>query len=118
MLSEDKRAGILVTVAVHLTVIIVLLLTSITVISRRGSTFLLAFEDEVEFVEKKEMKLEEEPMTDEEMDAIQRSIEQMIAQRQSQSDPHRNIITTRNADARGTDADKLYEDAERLAEAL
>lgn len=118
MLSEDKRAGILVTVAVHLTVIIFLLLTSITAISRRGSTFLLAFEDDVEFVQNKEAKLEEEPMSEEEMDAIQRSIEQLMAQRGLSPDAPRNIITTRNADARGTDADKLYEDAARLAEAL
>ena len=117
MLSEDKRAGILVTVAVHLTVIIFLLLTSITVISRRGSTFLLAFEDDVEYIEKKDAELEE-PMSEEEMDAIQRSIEELMARRGLSPDAPRNIITTRNADARGTDAEKLYADAERLAEAL
>ena len=122
MLSEEKKAGILITVAVHLTVIIFLLLTSITVISRRGSTIVIDFQDSPEPKQARtEQILEDQPeeLTPEERDAIMASIERLMAQRniEQRSDYH-NVITSRNPDARGTDADKLYEDAARLADAL
>ena len=121
MLSGEKKAGILVTVIVHLTVIIFLLLTSIHTIARRGSEMiLLDFDDFEELIakEKEPEILEEEEISPEEMAAIQASIEQMLAERNLQHADFHNVTTSRNVDARNTDADKLYEDAERLAEAL
>ena len=120
MLSGEKKAGILVTVIVHLTVIIFLLITSIHTIARRGGEMiLLDFEDYERLVARdKEPELEEETVSPEEMAAIQASIEQMLAERNLQHADYHNVTTSRNVDARNTDADKLYEDAERLAEAL
>ena len=121
MLSEEKKAGILITVAVHLTVIIFLLLTSISVVSSKRNVeyILLDFED-LERPKADPVVLEEqEDLTPEEREAIMASIERLMAERamEQRSDYH-NIITSRNPDARGTDADKLYEDARRLAEDL
>lgn len=120
MLSGENKAGILVTVIVHLTVIIFLLLTSIHTIARRGSEMiLLDFDDYEELVAKeKEPELQEEEISPEDMAAIQASIEQMLAERNLQHADYHNVTTSRNVDARNTDADKLYEDAARLAEAL
>lgn len=120
MLSGEKKAGILVTVIVHLTVIIFLLLTSIHTIVRRGSEMiLLDFDDYEELIAKeKEPEMLEEDLSPEEMAAIQASIEQMLAERNLQHADYHNVTTSRNVDARNTDADQLYEDAARLAEAL
>ena len=120
MLSGENKAGILVTVIVHLTVIIFLLLTSIHTIARRGSEMiLLDFDDYEQLLAKdREPELQEEELSPEEMAAIQASIEQMLAERNLQHADYHNVTTSRNVDARNTDADKLYEDAARLAEAL
>lgn len=120
MLSGENKAGILVTVIVHLTVIIFLLLTSIHTIVRRGSEMiLLDFDDYEELIAKeKEPEMLEEDLSPEEMAAIQASIEQMLAERNLQHADYHNVTTSRNVDARNTDADQLYEDAARLAEAL
>jgi len=121
MLSEEKKAGILITVAVHLTVIIFLLLTSIGVVtSKRNIEYiLLDFEDLEQPKKDLAVQEKEEDMTPEEREAIMASIERMMAERaREQHSDYRNIITTRNPDARGTDAKKLYEDAARLAEEL
>ena len=121
MLSEEKKAGILITVAVHLTVIIFLLLTSISVITRERNTefILIAFDDEPTESSEPVVEREEEELSPEERDAILASIDRMMAERalENPSSTH-NIITSRNPDARGTDADKLYDDAAKLAEAL
>lgn len=120
MLSGENKAGILVTVIVHLTVIIFLLAASIHTIAHRGNEMiLLDFDDYEELVAKeKEPELQEEEISPEEMAAIQASIEQMLAERNLQHAEYHNITTSRNVDARNTDADQLYEDAAKLAEAL
>lgn len=120
MLSGENKAGILVTVIVHLTVIIFLLATSIHTIARRGSEMiLLDFDDYEELVAKdREPELLEEEISPEEMAAIQASIEQMLAERNLQHADYHNVTTSRNVDARNIDADQLYEDAAKLAEAL
>lgn len=120
MLSGEKQAGILITVAVHLMVIIFLLLTSIHTLARRGSEFILIDPSEIpDFAEKKEVEIpEDEELTQEEIDMIQRSIDQMMAERGMQHSDYHNITTSRNVDARNIDADQLYADAEKLAEAL
>lgn len=115
MLSEDQRAGILITVAVHLTVIIFLLLTSIHTIAHRGGEMIVIdFDDEAEVTQHDTPESDTPELTT----AERMSIAEMIAARNIQGVDVHNITTSRNADARGTDADKLYDDADRLAEAL
>lgn len=119
MLSGDKQAGILITVAVHLTVMIVLLLVSIRTVTRRGAEFILIDPADLPDIETEtETEPEWDELTPEDIDLIQRSIDQMMAERHLQTVDYHNITSTRNVDARNTDADQLYADAERLAEAL
>ena len=114
LFSKDDRAGLYITVIFHLTVIIVLLLYSIDSTIRREESFVLDFskQEEIERKEKEEVFKED----------ISRKLDEMIAAAQSSSAPIRNIAVdatnSRLKDDRGTDAEQLYKDAERLAKDL
>lgn len=110
MKSED-RAGLYITVIVHLAVIIVLLLTQISSVRKGEQSFLIDFSRE-EAIEK---ALEEEKQKQEEEDfgnAVSRKVDELLGTASST----RNVIVDRAAlrDDRGTDAEQLYKDAERL----
>lgn len=115
-LFQDKegRAGLYITVIFHLTVIIVLLLYSIDTTLRREESFVLDFskQEEIEKKEKEEIFKED----------ISRKLDELISAAQSSSAPIRNIAVdatnSRLKDDRGTDAEQLYKDAERLAKDL
>ena len=113
-MKKENRAGLYLTVIFHLTVIIVLLLYSIDSTLRREESFVLDFskQEEIERKEKEEVMKQD----------ISRKLEEMIAAaRQQTSNQIRNIAVDAGAqlkDDRGTDADQLYKDAERLAREL
>ena len=114
--SEDK-AGLYITVIVHLAVIIVLLAGRIGASLGRENSFVIDFSRE-EALERRmleEKRQEEEAAWDEE---ISRKLEEMIAG--NDASQYRNVAVNRSAlkDDRGTDADQLYKDAERLAKDL
>ena len=116
-LSGEDKAGLYITVIVHLTVIVVLLLTQIGALLQRENTFVLDFtrqEAEERLAEAERQREEEEAFGDE----ISRRIENLIAGNAGVQ--FRNIATDRGQlkDDRGTDAAKLYEDAQRLAQDL
>ena len=98
----------------HLTVIIVLLLYSIDSTLRREESFVLDFskQEEIEKKEKEEIFKED----------ISRKLDELIAAAQSSNASIRNIAVdatnSRLKDDRGTDAEQLYKDAERLAKDL
>ena len=112
--NKEDRAGLYITVIFHLTVIIVLLLYQIDSTIRREESFVLDFskQEEIERREKQEIFKED----------ISRKLDELIAAAQSSSGDIRNIAvnTSRSAlkDDRGTDAEQLYKDAERLAQDL
>ena len=110
-LKKEDRAGLYITVIVHLAVIIVLLASQLSVSLRKEESFLLDFSKQ-ETIEKleKELALKEE---------ISRRLDELIAS-QGGNVPVRNVIVDRGAlrDDRNTDAEQLYKDAERLQEAL
>jgi TonB family protein len=109
-LKKEDRAGLYITVIVHLTVIIVLLASELGVQLRKEESFLLDFsrQESIEKLEK-ELALKEE---------ISRRLDELIAAQGSV--PIRNVVVDRGAlkDDRNTDAEQLYKDAERLQEAL
>ena len=98
----------------HLTVIIVLLLYSIDSTIRREESFVLDFskQEEIERKEKETIFKED----------ISRKLDEMIAAAQASGAPIRNIAVDASRstlkDDRGTDAEQLYKDAERLAQDL
>ena len=112
--NKDDRAGLYITVIFHLTVIIVLLLYQIDSTIRREESFVLDFskQEEIERQQREEVFKED----------ISRKLDELIAAAQSSNAPIRNIATDASRaelkDDRGTDAEQLYKDAERLAQDL
>lgn len=111
ILKKEDRAGLYITVIVHLTVIIVLLASQLSLALRKEESFVLDFSRQ-ETIE----RLQQELAFKEE---ISRRIDEIIASGGG-SVPIRNVAVDRGAlrDDRGTDAEQLYKDAERLQEAL
>ena len=111
---KDNKAGLYITVIFHLTVIIVLLLYQIDSTVRREESFVLDFskQEEIEKRQKEEVFKED----------ISRRLDDLIAAAQKSHATIRNIATEASRaqlkDDRGTDAEQLYKDAERLAQDL
>ena len=114
LFNKDDRAGLYITVIFHLTVIIVLLLYQIDSTVRKEESFVLDFskQEEIERRQKEEVFRED----------ISRKLDELIAAAHKSSAPIRNIATDASRaqlkDDRGTDAEQLYKDAERLAQDL
>lgn len=112
MKSEDK-AGLYITVIFHLTVIIVLLVYGIDSTIKREESFVLDFskQEEIERVMKEKAFKED----------VSKRLDRLIEMSQASSEPVRNIAVDAGAplkDDRGTDAEELYKEAERLAQEL
>ena len=113
--SEDEKAGIYLTVILHLAVIIVMLLAGLGYSLKKENSFVLDF-----------TKYEEMEKMREEIDRLQKEAEmkQAIADKLQQEigdvPSVRNVAVNRAAlkDDRGTDADQLYKDAEKLQKEL
>ena len=114
LFNKDDRAGLYITVIFHLTVIIVLLLYQIDSTIRREESFVLDFskQEEIERRQREEVFKED----------ISKRLDELISAAQSSNAPIRNIATDASRaqlkDDRGTDAEQLYKDAERLAQDL
>lgn len=110
-LHKEDRAGLYITVIVHLTVIIILLASQLSIQLQKENSFVLDFtkQENVEKL-KQELAFKEE---------VSRRIDELI-ETGGGSVPIRNVAVDRGAlkDDRGTDAEQLYKDAERLQEAL
>ena len=110
--SEDK-AGLYITVIFHLTVIIVLLAYGIDMTTRREESFVLDFS--------KQEELEREIKEREFKEDISRRLDDLIEMSRQSGEPIRNIAVDAGSalkDDRGTDAEELYKEAERLAQEL
>ena len=106
---RDNLIGILVTVSVHLAVILVLLLTVVRPeIDRRRQNILLDFsrQDPIEKLEKELARQK----------AANDRVERMLREAGVRTETPRNVAVDRSKlkDDRGTDAEKLYEDARRI----
>lgn len=101
----------------HLTVIIVLLLYQIDSTVRREESFVIDFSKQEE-IERQIKEMEEMEKEIAKLDAIRQRLEEKIS---GTSTPVRNIAVDNSGplkDDRGTDAEQLYKDAERLAQDL
>ena len=112
MRSEDK-AGLYITVIFHLTVIIVLLVYGIDSTLKREESFVLDFskQEEIERVMKEKAFKED----------VSKRLDRLIEMSRASSEPIRNIAVDAGSqlkDDRGTDAEELYKEAERLAQEL
>lgn len=109
-LSPETQAGIYITAIVHVAVIIVLLLIQIGSEWKKENSFVLDF-TKMEEQEKQEQEKVFRELTAEKLD-------ELIAA--AQSIPIRNVAVDRSSlkDDRGTNAEELYKEAERLAQEL
>lgn len=114
-LSADEKAGIYTTVIVHLAVVIVLLLAGLDWSIKQEKGFLMDFSQ----LEEKE-RLQEEIERLEQEAAFKESIAQRLQQEIDAAPAVRGVAVDRAAlkDDRGTDAEQLYKDAQRLQEEL
>lgn len=108
---RDNLIGILITVSVHLAVILVLFLTVVSPGLRREQTRILLDFSKEDPVEKLEKEIERKKAAN---DRVERMLRE--AGVRPESEPLRNVTVNRSAlkDDRGTDAEKLYRDAERI----
>ena len=108
-LSPDQKAGLYITVSIHLAVIIVFLAVRIGFEVQRENSFVLDFSAQ----EKAEKQEQQERL----QEKVQAQLAQLLA---SQGVPIRNITVDRASlkDDRGTNAEELYREAERLAREL
>ncbi|MGM9783881.1 MAG: energy transducer TonB [Candidatus Cryptobacteroides sp.] len=102
-------AGILITVSIHLAVIIILLLTVVEPsIRKQSATYEFDFtkQDEIEKLEKEVQRQK----------ALNDRLEKLLKENGVGSEPVRNVTVDRGSlkDDRGTDAEKLYREAERI----
>ena len=109
-LSPETQAGIYITAIVHVAVIIILLLVQIGSQWKKENSFVL------DFTKMEEQEKEEQEKVFRELTA--EKLEELIAA--AQSIPVRNVAVDRASlkDDRGTNAEELYKEAERLAQEL
>ena len=108
--SKEDRAGLYITVIFHLAVIIILLATQLGFSIAKENSFVLDFTKQEQVEKEKKEEVFKENITE--------RIERMLAA--AGSVPIRNIAVDRGAlkDDRGTNAEELYRDAERLQQEL
>ena len=111
-IRKEDKAGIYGTVIFHLAVLAILLICQIGYSLRGENTFILDFskQEEIEKIQQEEMFKED----------ISSRIEQLLSASEAGQINVRNVVVDRSAlrDDRGTDAQKLYEDAARLQQEL
>lgn len=114
-LSKEDKAGLYITVIFHLTVIIVLAISQLSTMAVKDMSFMLDFSK----YEEKE-KLEEERKFKED---VSRRLDRLLGYASAQNPEEiRNIAVDASSghlkDDRGTDAEDLYRDADRLQQEL
>lgn len=116
-LQKEDKAGLYTTVIIHLTVVIVLLLSGIDYSLRKENSFVLDF-SKYEEMERMQAEIEKLQKEAELKESIARKLQAELSSN-GISDV-RNVAVDRGAlkDDRGTDADQLYKDAERLQKEL
>lgn len=113
-LNSDDRAGLYITIIFHLVVVIILLVVQLGYTLKKENSFVLDFTK----LEERERLAEQLKLTEE----SQRKLEEMLAATGQVSYPTqalRNVTVNAGLkDDRGTNADELYKEAERLAQDL
>ena len=114
-MKQEDKAGLYTTVIIHLAVLIVLLATSLGFSIQRENSFVLDF-SKLEELERLQQEVERLKQEAEFQQAIADKLEAEIGS----APAVRNVAVDRASlrDDRGTDADQLYKDAERLAKEL
>lgn len=115
-LSQEDKAGLYLTVIVHLAVVIVLLIAGLGYSVKKENSFVLDFTkyEDLERMQAEAQKLQKEAELKE---SISRKLQEELGGGASEV---KSVAVNRAAlqDDRGTNAEQLYKDAERLAKEL
>lgn len=115
LLSQEQKAGLYITVIVHLGIVIALLVAGLHFSLQKENSFVLDFSkmEELERMQEEIAKLEKEA-------EMQQAIAEKLQRELGSTPSIRNVAVDRASlkDDRGTDADQLYKDAERLQKEL
>jgi outer membrane biosynthesis protein TonB len=120
-IPDEDKAGLYLTVIIHLAVLIVLLASGLGYSLNRENSFVLDFsrQEEIEKMQEEIEKLQEEAAFKE---GVSQRLQQILAESGvgSRESEVKNVAVNRGAlkDDRGTDAEQLYKDAERLQKEL
>lgn len=116
-IPPEDRAGLYITIIVHLAVLIVALIAGLGWSLQQESSFVLDFtkQDEIEKMQEEIERLQKEAAFKEE---VSRRLQEKL--KNSGVSAIRNVAVDRGAlkDDRGTDAEQLYKDAQRLQQEL
>lgn len=118
MLRTEDRAGLYITIIIHLLIIVILLLSQISSSRQSENSFVLDFTKQEE-IERQQKEEAEKQAKLEKIEAVREQMHKNI--QKELSNVSKNIAVDRNAplkDDRGTDSRKLYEDAKKLEEEL
>lgn len=115
-LSQEDKAGLYLTVIVHLTVVIVLLIAGLGYSVKKENSFVLDF-TKYEDLERMQAEVERLQKEAELKESISRKLQEELGGGESEV---KSVAVNRAAlrDDRGTNAEQLYKDAERLAKEL
>ena len=115
-MKQEDKAGLYTTVIIHLAGIIVLLATTLGFSLQSENSFVLDF-SKLEELERLQAEVERLQQEAEFQQAISEKLQRELG---AAAGGYRNVAVDRAAlkDDRGTDADQLYKDAERLAREL
>ncbi len=120
MLTRDDKAGLYLTVIVHLVILIILLIAQLGFSLSKENTFLVDFSKVDEPKEERQNRKADGDDDRSMDDIVAEKVARMLAG--TSGTEFRNLTSSRNKgalkDDRHTDADKLYADAERLAKEL
>ena len=120
MLSKDDKAGLYLTIIVHLVILIILLIAQIGYSLKREDTFVIDFSKQEMLEEKKAQETFEKDIDKKIDDLVSSKIAKMLDG--TSGVDFKNVTSSRNnstlKDDRNTDAEKLYADAARLAKDL
>ncbi len=122
-ISDEDKAGLYLTVIVHLAVLVVLLASGLGYSLTRENSFVLDFShhEELERMQKEVARLKEEAEFKED---VSRRLQQMLSDNgvspSGSASEIKNVAVDRGAlkDDRGTDAEQLYKEAEELQSEL
>lgn len=114
-LSNEDKAGLMTTAIVHLAVLIILLAAGLGASIKQENSFVLDFTK----LEEKERMLAEIEKLQQEAE-FQQAISEKLQREIDAAPAVRNVAVSRSSlkDDRGTDAEQLYKDAERLQQEL
>lgn len=120
-IPDEDRAGLYLTVIIHLAVLIFLLASGLGYSLSRENSFVLDYskQEEIEKMQQEIAKLQEEAAFKE---GVSQRLQQILEENgvNSRESEVKNVAVNRGAlkDDRGTDAEQLYKDAERLQNEL